>query len=63
MDQIKFTKQSLIDWQVTRNGIAAGWISKIGGGMYKVTTKGDPVAFVAVSLREAKAMATRLVLV
>lgn len=60
MEQIKFTKQSLIDWHVTVGGKSAGWITK-QNGLYRVTTKGDPTPFWTINYAEAKEIARRLV--
>lgn len=35
----KVTKQSLIDWQVTKNGKAHAWINKGKDGLYCLTFK------------------------
>lgn len=33
----KVTKQSLIDWQITKDSKAFGWISKTKDGLYSLT--------------------------
>ncbi len=33
----KTSKQSLCDWQVTKNGKAHGWITKLSSGLYSLT--------------------------
>jgi hypothetical protein len=33
----KTSKQSLSDWQVTKNGAAFAWITKLSNGLYSLT--------------------------
>jgi len=37
---MKVTKQSLIDWEVTKDGKHVAWITKEKTGLYTVTIKG-----------------------
>lgn len=58
----KTTKQSLIDWQVTKNGESFAWITKRRGGIFVVTFRefrniGNP-EYLFVSFKEAKTFAT-----
>ena len=34
---LKTTKQSLIDWQVTKDGKSFAWITKLSNGLYSLT--------------------------
>jgi hypothetical protein len=58
----KTTKQSLIDWQVTKDGKSFAWITKRKDGMYVLTFRefrnmGNP-EYLFVKFAEAKAFAT-----
>lgn len=57
---LKTVKQSLCDWQVTKDGKAAAWISKGKDGIFTVTWRNDPIPFLATSFKEAKDMAYRI---
>lgn len=59
----KTTKQSLIDWQVTKNGVSHAWITKRKDGIFVVTFRelrimGNPEYWFT-SHKEAKEFASK----